>query len=162
ELRRRVPEVRGEQAPRSGHRNDAVARRLPRAQRADRERVGRVQGSGGGGRVEARRAREDRARARRLPPAAGVAPHDRGGGAAAALKRDAREKIARGRADSLAPKLSLLTIAVVSTDPKLEVRRDDVAVGSAEWGIPIPVDPGKHTITASAPGHRPWSTAVQI
>jgi hypothetical protein len=82
--------------------------------------------------------------------------------AAAALRRDGREKIARGRADELAPKLSFLTITVPSPDARVEVRRDDVAVGPAEWGVAVPVDPGKHTVAASAPGQRAWSTAVQI
>ena len=67
-----------------------------------------------------------------------------------------RERAARERADALEPRLMRLAIDVASEAraPGLEVRRDDVPVGQGQWGVPVPVDPGKHTITASAPNRK--------
>jgi hypothetical protein len=45
---------------------------------------------------------------------------------------------------------------------RLEVRRDGVALQSAELGSAIPVDPGDHLIEASAPGRQPWSTTIHV
>jgi len=72
-----------------------------------------------------------------------------------------REKVARKRAEVLAPRLSRLTITVppnVASTPGLEIERDGEPVGKALWGTPIPIDPGEHTITASAPAKKPWQT----
>jgi hypothetical protein len=42
----------------------------------------------------------------------------------------------------------------------LEVKRDAVNVGRGQWGTPVPVDPGKHVITASAPGKKGWEETI--
>jgi serine/threonine-protein kinase len=82
----------------------------------------------------------------------------------AALRRDPREQVARDRAASLEPKLSRLSITVSDEAAVhgLHVQRDGMQVGSAEWGLAVPLDPGTHTIAANAPGYRPWSTAVHL
>jgi serine/threonine-protein kinase len=83
--------------------------------------------------------------------------------AAAALSGDNREKVARDRANTLAPKLSRLTINVPTpTAANLEVKRDGVITGPAEWGVPVPVDPGSHAIEARSPGRVPWSKSVTV
>jgi hypothetical protein len=72
-------------------------------------------------------------------------------------------RVARSRADALASKLSKLTITVTHPDiPGLEVHRDGTAVGQAQWQLPIPADPGVHHISASAPGHKPWQTEIEL
>ena len=83
---------------------------------------------------------------------------------AEALARKAGDK---GRADEAAKrarelegKLSKLTIE--SAAPDVEVRRDGVVVDPSLLGTALPVDPGPHAITASAPGKEPWSTSVTI
>ncbi len=75
-----------------------------------------------------------------------------------------RARIARDRAAALAPKLSHLVIDVPQESrlESLEVRRDGTVVGEAEWGAPIPVDAGSHTIDAAAPGRKPWSQTVAV
>ncbi len=75
-----------------------------------------------------------------------------------------REKVARARASALQARLAKLTIAVpdASRIAGLEVKRDGVPVGPAQWGAPLPLDPGDHTITASAPRKRPWQTAIHL
>lgn len=76
----------------------------------------------------------------------------------------AREKTARARAAQIEPKLSKLVIDVPpeSKTSGLTVSRGDEPVGEALWGTAIPVDIGQHTVSASAPGHRPWSLTVRV
>jgi len=51
----------------------------------------------------------------------------------------------------------------VRTDaPGLEIRRDGVDVGRGQWGAEVPVDPGEHTVTASATGRVRWERAVRV
>src|SRR6185437_6503714 len=40
--------------------------------------------------------------------------------------------------------------------PDLQITLDREVLGRPAWGAPIPVDPGVHTIEASAPGRKPW------
>jgi serine/threonine-protein kinase len=81
---------------------------------------------------------------------------------AAAARHDEREHVARERAAQIEARLTRLTISVAAEQEHLEVRRDGVLVGSAEWGMPIPVDPGSHTVSAEAPGRRKWTTTVEL
>jgi hypothetical protein len=80
-------------------------------------------------------------------------------------RRADREKFARQHIATLEPKLSKLTVIV---DPQaqglsgLEVHRDDIVIGQAAWGTPVPVDPGDHAIEARANGKQTWSTHVTI
>jgi hypothetical protein len=69
-----------------------------------------------------------------------------------------RERITRERATKLAAKLSRLTIVVPASSrmPGLVVKRDGVVLREPQWGVPVPVDPGRHKIEASAPGAEPW------
>jgi len=74
------------------------------------------------------------------------------------------ERVAKDRAQALEKKLAKLTITVDSAEaePGLEITRDGVGVGPAEFGLAIPVDPGAHTIAARAPGRKPWETRVDV
>jgi hypothetical protein len=82
--------------------------------------------------------------------------------AARAAGQSEREAAARDRAAALEPKLSRLTIKVPAPVESLEVTRDDVAVGRAAWGSAVPVDPGTHTLKASAPGKKSWQQQVSV
>jgi hypothetical protein len=73
------------------------------------------------------------------------------------------EDLARTRAAALEPNLSRLTIAVtVSSTDGLQVRRDGAAVGQAEWGTAIPVDPGPHVVDATAPNRTPFHQSLDV
>ena len=72
-----------------------------------------------------------------------------------------RADLARTRAAALEPKLSRLTV-VVPKGQVATVTRDGAQVESAAFGTPVPIDPGKHVIAASAPGKRKWSTSIDV
>ena len=75
---------------------------------------------------------------------------------------DQREAYAQRRADALAPRLA--TLHVVAPVPEirgLSVHLDDVDV-TLLLGTQMPIDPGEHTIAASAAGYVAWSTTVSI
>ena len=75
-----------------------------------------------------------------------------------------REKMARGRAAALEPRLMKLkiTMAPAMSGAGVEVKRDGAVVSPALWGTPVPLDPGKHQVSASAPGKEPWEITVVL
>lgn len=73
-----------------------------------------------------------------------------------------REKYARDHAAALEPKLSRLTITVATPMTGMRVLRDGVLLDGAAVGTAIPVDPGAHTVEATAPGKKPWSSSITI
>lgn len=93
------------------------------------------------------------------------------GAATAAQKANEpeRAKLARGRVAKLEPRLPTLTITVAAEAdlPGLVVTRDDEKVGRAEWGTPIPIDPGRtpsrraRRATRRGRRGRGWTAPVQ-
>lgn len=83
-------------------------------------------------------------------------------GAAAAMQKDAREKVARQRAQDLEKKLSRLIVSISASTKGVSVKRDGIDVGPSELGNALPVDPGSHEIVASAPGFKPWRKVVDV
>jgi hypothetical protein len=81
-------------------------------------------------------------------------------------KQPAREKIAAARTAVLEPTVPRLSISVPHAVPGLEVSRDGLSIGQAEWSGPIPsevtIDPGEHQIVVVAPGRKPWTTKVTL
>ncbi len=75
---------------------------------------------------------------------------------------DRRQAEAGRRAAQLEPRLSHLVIDVANRADGEVVRRDGEIVDEAEWNTPLPVDPGRTTILAEAPGRAPWRTTVAI
>ena len=71
-----------------------------------------------------------------------------------------REKVARQRAKALEPRLPKIAVTVAAPPPGLEVKRDGVVVGPASFATPVPVDPGAHSISATAPGKQAWETKI--
>jgi hypothetical protein len=70
-----------------------------------------------------------------------------------------RERVAKNRAAALESLLTKLQIDVPAAArvPGLIVKRDGEVVGEGQWSAPVAVDPGKHSIEASAPGKKPWT-----
>ena len=69
---------------------------------------------------------------------------------------------AREHARELDTELSYLKIQIENPLPGLEIRRDDVVIGPAQLNEPLPIDPGEHVITASAPGHKSVTLTVRV
>jgi hypothetical protein len=82
--------------------------------------------------------------------------------AAQAAKRPDYKSAAQRHADALAPKLARLTIHVQQAVAGMQLKRDGVIVGAAEWETAIPIDKGTHSIEASAPGYKNWATRVDV
>lgn len=80
--------------------------------------------------------------------------------AAKAANQPEREKLARKRAHTLEPRLPKLVVEVTGAPAGLEVKRDGIDVGYPAWGTPVPVDPGTHRISATAPGKGTWETTI--
>jgi hypothetical protein len=82
----------------------------------------------------------------------------------AARANDDREHVAREQVAALEPRLSRLTVKLAPGASMLELRvtRDGVVVVPATLDSAVPVDPGQHTLAATAPGYKPWETKVTV
>jgi hypothetical protein len=81
----------------------------------------------------------------------------------ATQRSDPRAGKIRDRLASVEKTVSNLVITVDASEPAtLEVRQDGDLVGKAVWGSPIPVDPGEHKISATAPGAKPREVVVTV
>jgi hypothetical protein len=78
--------------------------------------------------------------------------------------RSDRIDFANQRIASLESRLARLTVSVPvpSRAPGLSVVVDGSSLAEAAWGLAMPVDPGKHTIRAEAPGKKPFETSVEV
>ena len=84
--------------------------------------------------------------------------------AAQAAGQGDRSRIADERARKLSPNLSKLAL-LVSQENRVagfEVLLDGKPLSSALFGVPFPVDAGRHELTARAPGKESWSSLIQI
>lgn len=69
---------------------------------------------------------------------------------------------ANRRIKALEADLSYLKIEVPDPVPGLEVRRGDLEVSPAAFGVEVPVDPGRVTVIASAPGYKRVRIRVEV
>lgn len=78
--------------------------------------------------------------------------------------RKDRQKAASEHIAALEARLSRLTITVPrsSSVAGLAVKIDGVAVADAALGTAIPVDPGDHVVSASAPEKKLWETKIAL
>jgi hypothetical protein len=81
----------------------------------------------------------------------------------ASKRNDDRETLAKTRLADVERRLPKLTISVPPDAPMaIDVRQDGETVLRAVWGSAVPIDPGKHTISAEAAGFEPWSTTIDV
>jgi hypothetical protein len=75
-----------------------------------------------------------------------------------------REKTALDRANDLIARVSKLTIQVPpeARVAGLQVKLDGAVVSESNWGVATALDPGDHSIEATAPGRIPWSSKVTM
>jgi tetratricopeptide (TPR) repeat protein len=81
---------------------------------------------------------------------------------AAASGRTELVTVGQKHAESLAPRLSRLSIVVPNAVDDMRIQRDGVLVTAAERGVPIPVDAGLHRIEVTAPNKKPWVGTVNV
>jgi hypothetical protein len=81
---------------------------------------------------------------------------------AKAAGQSKREMTARARAAAIEPKLSKLTIIAGGDAASAEIKRDGKVISPSFWGTAMPIDPGDHTVTATAPGKKPWTTTITV
>lgn len=84
----------------------------------------------------------------------------------AAGRTDRAKLLARAAAEAaeLEQRLSTLTLRVpaASRIEGLVVTRDGTTVDPGTWDRVLPVDGGTYRIAATAPGHAPWSTSIDV
>ena len=76
----------------------------------------------------------------------------------------ARQRVARTRAAALEAHLARLRVNVAAANgqsAQMEIRRDGLVVGAGQYGVALPIDPGEHHLTATAPGKRDWARDVK-
>jgi len=83
---------------------------------------------------------------------------------AARANDDARGSFANQRAGALEPYLAKLAIRVAPEDriAGMTITRDGALVPEAVLETHVPVDPGEHTIQASAPGFQSWEQKITV
>jgi hypothetical protein len=79
------------------------------------------------------------------------------------MLHDERVDFARTRSSSLESRLPWLTLHLPkeATDG-IRVFRDGIELGSASLGIPLPVDPGPHTLVVEAPGRLRYTRTLSM
>jgi hypothetical protein len=76
---------------------------------------------------------------------------------------DARESVARQRFNAVDPRVAKLSVKLAPDAPaNAAVKRDDVALGPGSLGVPLPLDPGPHSIVVTADGYDSQTTAVSL
>lgn len=74
-----------------------------------------------------------------------------------------RERVARAQLDELQRRVAYLAIAVDDASPEPpRVVRDGVTLGTASFGVPLPVNPGEHTVAVIAPDGRQARQTVTL
>jgi hypothetical protein len=76
---------------------------------------------------------------------------------------DDRLELAHRHIADLEPRVPRLTIRLERrAPPDTKVTRDGVELGSASLGAPLPVNPGRHTVVATAPGRAAATKTVTL
>jgi hypothetical protein len=97
-------------------------------------------------------------------PAAASATYGRAIAAMHAAGQSDREAVARDLLGALQPRIAhvSLNVRLEGMEPGFELRLDGARVERTAWGAPIPVDPGSHVVTASAPASSAWRSDFTI
>lgn len=85
--------------------------------------------------------------------------------AAAWAKREGRAdrlKVLEERLKQIEPRLSTATLVVSATTAELSVELDGSLIGRPAWNTPMPINPGRHQLRASAPGFKDYTTEFDV
>jgi hypothetical protein len=69
---------------------------------------------------------------------------------------------AQRQADLIAPQRSFLTLSVERPVEGLKLTRNGETLDAGSFGAKLPVDPGRYSVTASAPGRETWSGDITV
>lgn len=82
---------------------------------------------------------------------------------AKAEKNGKRERAAKAKVAELEKKLAYLVVTAADPSiPGLTITRAGVAIGASSLGVRLPIDPGEHSIEASAPGRVPHRATITV
>jgi tetratricopeptide (TPR) repeat protein len=75
-----------------------------------------------------------------------------------------RDKVAQKHIATIESHLTKLTILAPSENKPdaLEISRDGEKLGASDLGLAVPLDPGMHTVTATAPHHKTWEKKIDV
>jgi hypothetical protein len=79
-------------------------------------------------------------------------------------RRD-RVKIATAMLEEIEPKIPKISVTVslrAASLPGFQIKRDGMPIRQSEWATSFPVDPGVHTILATAEGRKPMLATVTL
>ncbi|MBW2458781.1 MAG: hypothetical protein JRI68_30055, partial [Deltaproteobacteria bacterium] len=76
--------------------------------------------------------------------------------------RTRREVYAKERIEVLKPLLSHVTIKIQAPVPQMTIKVDGKPFEAAMADTPLPMDPGRHSVEAVAPGKRKWAKVVDV
>jgi hypothetical protein len=83
--------------------------------------------------------------------------------AAQQARQGRRERLAREQEASLAARVPRLRLHVAApAPPGAALRLDGTPLGEASWGVPLPLDPGEHKLSAEAAGAAPRTTTFTL
>ncbi|MCX5748184.1 MAG: hypothetical protein NT062_37475 [Proteobacteria bacterium] len=84
--------------------------------------------------------------------------------ALASRQNDSRAAEAARRAEAVAPRRAFITLVVPRANrvPGLVIKRDATELPESLWDAAVPIDPGSHTIVATAPGHQAVTMTVEV
>jgi hypothetical protein len=76
--------------------------------------------------------------------------------------REDRAAVADESALALEPKLARISITAVETVAGLQVATELGPLGEGGLKVDVPIDPGTHKVTATAPGYLSWTATVEV
>lgn len=69
---------------------------------------------------------------------------------------------AQSEMEAASAKIARVTVSIEGGAPNAQVTIDNEAINAAGIGVPRPIDPGQHTVKASAEGYVPAETTFQV
>jgi hypothetical protein len=80
----------------------------------------------------------------------------------ARAQNDDRADLAKARLATIDKRVPRLTITLATKVAGTRVKRDGVELGAGSLGAPLPVEPGEHVVTVSAPAHEDRTFNVMV
>jgi hypothetical protein len=76
--------------------------------------------------------------------------------------REDRAAVADSKAQALEPTLARVSVTAVEAVAGLRVTTEAGPLGEGGLKVDVPIDPGSHKLTATAPGYLPWTATVEV